>query len=60
MLPNWIYFTLLTLSNALICLSLPRLLTLDWTRLFSRFKGNARTTRAPRSSAHAPHSEPSA
>ncbi|QIZ69163.1 hypothetical protein [Oxynema aestuarii] len=32
MLTNWLDFTLLTLFNATICILLPRLLTLDWSK----------------------------
>lgn len=43
MLSTWLDFTLLTLFNAVICVFLPRLLTLDWQEVFAQLKGESDT-----------------
>jgi hypothetical protein len=38
-LSNWFEFILLTLFNATICVLLPRVITLNWSQIFSQLKG---------------------
>ena len=40
-LSNWFEFMLLTLFNATICVLLPRLITLNWSQMFSQLKGKS-------------------
>lgn len=41
-LSNWFEFILLTLFNAIICVLLPRVLTLNWSQIFSQIKGQSK------------------
>ncbi len=41
-LSNWFEFILLTLFNATICVLLPRVLTLNWSQIFSQLKGQSK------------------
>lgn len=41
-LSNWFEFILLTLFNAMICVLLPRVLTLNWSQIFSQIKGQSK------------------
>lgn len=41
-LSNWFEFILLTLFNATFCVLLPRVLTLNWSQIFSQIKGQSK------------------
>ncbi|MCT7987123.1 hypothetical protein [Laspinema olomoucense] len=42
MLSNWFEFILLTLFNATFCVLLPRVITLNWSQIFSQLKGQTK------------------
>ncbi|MGL5194663.1 MAG: hypothetical protein ACRC8Y_13845 [Chroococcales cyanobacterium] len=41
-LSNWFEFILLTLFNAAVCVLLPRVITLNWSQIFSQVKGQSK------------------
>lgn len=41
-LSTWFEFILLTLFNATICVLLPRVITLNWSQIFSQLKGQSK------------------